>query len=653
MHEALSAALALFLDPSRLSMMLLGVGVGLVVGVLPGMGGIVSVAILLPFITRLDPVSSLAMITGSLAVVHTSDTITSVLIGAPGSAAAVPTMIEGHPMARQGQAARALSAAYAASLIGGLIGALGLTLSIPIARPLVLSFGSPELFMLTALGVSFAGSLLGKEARRGILAGLLGLLLGAVGPSPAAAEVRFAFDQVYLSDGLDLAIVALGLFGVAEVIGLLARGGAVAEKTDLGSGWLQGLRDVVQHRWLVLRGSLIGVWAGVLPALGATAGTLMAYGHVVSSSRDRSRFGKGDIRGIIAPEAANNAVEAGDLIPTLLFSVPGSAPTAIILGALLAYGIVPGPRIVTDHLDLVYTIVWSFAAANFIGAGIMFAASPLLARTTYVPFNRIAPAVILIMVLAAYQETRHFGDILTLLVLGLLGYAMKITGWPRAPMLIGFVLSGPLERYYFLTINLYQQPADWLLRPGVIVLGLLLVAPFAWGARQALRQRATTGVAPPAAPPGFRPVTLFSAAALAVFAAAAMSAREFLPGAALMPLSVAVLGTALAAVQLVQELRGRSGLSGGDEEGEGGGALGGGQALRRAAWYLAGLCGYSASIWLVGMRAASVLWLLGFLVSVARMRPLAALLYAAAAMAGIEVLSQVLGVRLPQGVLIP
>ncbi|MDR7454164.1 MAG: tripartite tricarboxylate transporter permease, partial [Armatimonadota bacterium] len=482
MNEALSAALALFLDPSRLSMMLLGVAVGLVVGVLPGMGGIVSVAILLPFITRLDPVASLAMITGSLAVVHTSDTITSVLIGAPGSAAAVPTMIEGHPLARQGQAARALSAAYAASLVGGLIGALGLTLSIPIARPLVLSFGSPELFMLTVLGVSYAGSLLGKEARRGILAGLLGLLLGAVGPAPAAAEVRFAFDQVYLTDGLDLAIVALGLFGVAEVVGLLARGGAVAETTELGRGWLQGLRDVVQHRWLVLRGALIGMWAGVLPALGATAGTLMAYGHVVSSSRDRSRFGKGDIRGIIAPEAANNAVEAGDLIPTLLFSVPGSAPTAIILGALLAYGIVPGPRIVTDHLDLVYTIVWSFAAANFIGAGIMFAASPLLARAASVPFDRLAPAVVLAMVLASYQETRHFGDILTLLALGLVGYAMKVTGWPRAPLLIGFVLAGPLERYYFLTINLYQRPADWLLRPGVVVLAVLLVAPFVWGA---------------------------------------------------------------------------------------------------------------------------------------------------------------------------
>lgn len=648
MADAISAALALFLSPGRLSMMLLGVAVGLVVGVLPGMGGIVSVAILLPFIVGLDPVTSLAMITGALAVVHTSDTITSVLIGAPGSAASVPTVLEGHPLARQGQAARALGAAYLSSLIGGLIGALGLTLSIPIARPLVLSFGSPELFMLTALGVSFAGSLLGKEPRKGLLAGLLGLLLGSIGPSPAAAEVRFAFDQVYLTDGLHLAIVALGAFGVAEVIALLARGGAVATRTDLGQGWADGLRDVFRHRWLVLRGSLIGMWAGVLPAIGATAGTLMAYGHVVASSRDREGFGKGDIRGIIAPEAANNAVEAGDMVPTLLFSVPGSAPTAMILGALLAYGIVPGPRIVTEHLSLVYTIVWSFAAANFIGAAVMFAASPLLARMTYVPFNRLAPAVIVAMVLAAYQETQHFGDLLTLLALGILGYAMKAWGWPRAPLLIGFVLSGPLERYYYLTLGLYPQPIDWMARPGVIIIGLLLVAPFVWGAMRWWRRPAGTAQEAPPAAQRVRAPAVFSIALLGVFAWAWWTARGFLPGAALMPVSVAAAGAALALIQLIQEARGRSGVVTDEDEIE---SAPSGPAARRAVAYLAGICGYGLLIWLLGMRAATGVWMLGFLLLVPRMRWPMALLYTAVGLAALELIGQVLRVYLPTGVL--
>src|SRR3989304_274476 len=378
MAQALGAAAKLFLVPAHLGMMLLGVLAGLVVGVLPGMGGIVAVAVLLPFVVRLDAIAAPA---------------------------------------------------------------------------------------------------------------LLGLVLGAVGPSPAAAQIRFSFGQIYLMDGLDLAIVALGIFGIAETIGILARGGAIAERVDLGHGWMQGIRDVIEHRWLVLRGSLIGMWAGVLPAIGATAGTWMAYGHVVATSKERSRFGKGDIPAITAPEAANNAGEAGDLVPTLLFSVPGTAPAAMIMGALLAYGIVPGPRIVQQHLDIIYAIVWTFAAANIIRAAIMFLASPTLARLTYIPSPRLAPPVILMMVLAAFQETQHFGDILALLLLGVVGYMLKATGWPRAPLLIGFVLANPLERYFWLTVNLYPDPRTWLLRPAVLVIGALLVSPFVWTAIQALRRR--------------------------------------------------------------------------------------------------------------------------------------------------------------------
>lgn len=627
-------------------MMLLGILVGLVIGILPGMGGIVSVAILLPFMVRLDAFAALAMVTGSLAVVHTSDTITSVLIGAPGSAASVTSVMEGHPLARQGQAARALSAAYLSSLIGGLIGALGLTLSIPIARPLVLSFGSPELFMLTALGVSFAGSLLGKETRKGLAAGLLGLLLGTVGPSPTAAEVRFAFNQVYLSDGLDLAIVALGIFGIAEVVSLLARGGAVAQRTQLGRGWLQGVHDVFEHRWLVLRGSLIGMWAGVLPAIGATAGTLMAYGHVVATSRDRSKFGKGDIRGIIAPEAANNAVEAGDLVPTLLFSVPGSAPTAMIMGALLAYGIVPGPRIVTEHLDLIYTIVWSFAASNVIGAAIMFAASPALARLTYIPFNRLAPAVLLAMVLAAYQETQHVGDLVTLVALGILGYVMKASGWPRGPLLIGFVLANPLERYYHLTVNLYLRPEDWLLRPGVLILGALLLAPFVWGGVRYARTRRMRASAIVERHP-IEPATVVSALIFLIFGYAWLVSRNFLPGAALMPVPVAAAGTVLSAIQLVQELRGQARGAGEEDEPEG--TPPGGHS--RAAAHLLGFALYGALIWIVGLQIASVLAIVVYLILMVRMRWYWAVGYAAAAVVALGLMARVLGLHFPEGIL--
>lgn len=647
MAEAVRAAVELFVNPTRLSMLVLGSAVGLLIGILPGMGGIVAVAILLPFMIKLDPFSALAMATGALAVVHTSDTITSVLLGAPGSAAAVPTMMEGHPMARRGEAARALSAAYLSSLVGGILGAVGLTLSIPIARPLVLSFGSPELFLLTLLGVSFAGSLLGKEPLKGLAAGLLGLLLGTVGPAPAAAEVRFAFGQVYLTDGIDLGLVALGIFGVAEVVSLLARGGAVAQRLELGRGWWEGVLDVWRHRWLVLRGALIGMWAGVLPAIGATAGTLMAYGHAVATSRDRSRFGKGDVRGIIAPEAANNAVEAGDLVPTLLFGVPGGAPSAMILGALLAYGILPGPRIVTEHLDLIYTVVWSFALANVLGAGVMFAASPLLARLTYVPFPRIAPPIVLAMVLASFQETQHFGDLVTLVVLGVVGYALKVTGWPRGPLLIGFVLSNPLERYYFLTVKLYPRPEEWLLRPGVVVIGLLVLAPFAWSALRWLRTRGRgQAEVRGGQPPG--PGAVATAAVLAVFAYAWWQATGFLPDAALMPVSVAALGTVLSALQLVRELRGQASPLRDEDEGEVAEEEGG-PRVRRAAGYLVSLAVYVLATWFLGIRWASALWSLWFLRGVARLSWPAAAVYAAVLVAGLELVASVLGLHLPAG----
>ncbi len=646
MAEALRAAVELFVNPARLGMLALGSAVGLLVGILPGMGGIVAVAILLPFMVKLDPFPALAMATGALAVVHTSDTITSVLIGAPGSAAAVPTMMEGHPMARRGEAARALAAAYLSSLVGGIIGAVGLTLSIPMARPLVLSFASPELFMLTVLGVSFAGSLLGKEPLKGLAAGLLGLLLGTVGPAPAAAEVRFAFGQVYLTDGIDLALVALGMFGLAEVVSLMARGGAVAQRVELGRGWWEGVLDVWRHRWLVLRGALIGMWAGVLPAIGATAGTLMAYGHAVATSRDRSRFGKGDVRGIIAPEAANNAVEAGDLVPTLLFGVPGGAPSAMILGALLAYGILPGPRIVTEHLDLIYTVVWSFALANVLGAGVMFAASPLLARLTYVPFPRIAPPVVLAMVLAAYQETQHFGDLVTLVVLGVAGYALKITGWPRGPMLIGFVLSNPLERYCFLTVKLYPRTEEWLLRPGVVIIGLLVVAPLVWSAVRWLRTGRKPEARAPARGPGAGGVA--TAVVLGLFAYAWWQATGFLPDAALMPVSVAAAGTVLTGLQLVRELRGQASALSDEDEGEVPEDVVRGR-VRRAVGYLASLALYVAVTWFFGLRVASALWSLWFLRGVARLRWPAAVAYTAGLVAGLELFASLLGLHLPAG----
>jgi TctA family transporter len=658
--DAALAALTAFLNPLRLGLLGVGVLAGMVVGILPGLGGIVAVSVLLPLIFRLDAATALATLTGALAVVYTADVITSVLVGTPGSPAAAPTAMEGHALARQGQAARALAAAFLSSMVGGFLGVVGLTLSIPVARPLVMLLGSPELFMFTALGVVYGGSLLGRSPLRGVLSGLLGVLLGLVGPAPAAAEFRYTFGQLYLMDGLSLVVLALGAFGVAEVVGLMARGGAIARQAALGGSWREGVRDVLRHPWLVLRGSLIGVWAGILPAIGATAASWIAYGQAVATSRDRDRFGRGDVRGIIAPESANNAATAGDLIPTLLFSVPGGPAAAVILGALYVYGIYPGPRLVQEHLDLVYVIVWSFALANILGAALSFLVSPAIARLTHIPFALVAPPLLVTMALGAYQSTRHFGDLLALFLLGLLGWTMKRSGWPRAPLLIGFVLAKPMERYFWLTVNLHGW--RWLGYPGVLAIGALMVAPALLAAVRwwrSTRQPGSLGgptpggeEGPPAAGPAQPVAVTMALVALLLFGIGVAQGVRFQYDARLLPLLAAIPGLLLATLQLARALRGEPA---GPAEEEGLEDAGPGED--RGVWreelrQFAVVGAYLLCVWLVGFHAASFAFMAAFLWRGGRPRPPGAGGVAPPALACFQLLGLGLQLRWPTGVLL-
>ncbi len=571
MTDAAFSALGSLADPSLLLMLAIGVVAGLVIGLIPGLGGTGAVAILLPVTFGMDPEPALAMLIGALAVVHTSDTVAAVLLGAPGSASASVTMLDGYSMARQGQAKRALSLAFLSSMAGGLIGAVGLTLAIPLARPLVLSFGSPELFMLTVLGVSLAAVLSRGNVVKGLTAGFLGLLLGLVGTSPTTAEERFSFGSLFLSDGLSLVAVALGVFGLAEIASRVGQRRVTEKPVELTGGWGSGIREWLTHWTHVIRGSLIGIWAGILPGVGATAGTWLAYGQAVATAKDKRKFGKGDPRGIVGPESANNSVEAGDLIPTFLFGIPGGVPSAMLLGMLLTYGIQPGPAIVTDHLDLMYLIVWAFAIASVAGAFLCFLATGSLAKLTKVPFAVLGPGLLVVMLLGAYQEGGQLGDLWVMVALGVAGFFLKATGMPRAPFLIGFVLAIPMERYYYLTASLYDG-TEWMTRPGVLAFAALLVVPVLWSLVKKLR--ATSG----AADDGHRDEhesaavagdelegslagTPWSAAvavvAAIVFAGALWVSGSFSEEARLMPRLVAGFGLVAAVVLIWQEARAR------------------------------------------------------------------------------------------------
>ncbi|MGC5615488.1 tripartite tricarboxylate transporter permease [Georgenia sp. Z1491] len=660
MLEAASSALSSLLDPATLVFLGAGIVAGLVIGIIPGLGGTGAVAILLPFIFVLEPNQALALMIGAVAVVHTSDTIASVLMGIPGSASATVLMLDGHEMAKQGMAARALAIAFLSSMFGGLLGALGLTLSIPIARPLVLSFGSPELFMLTVLGISITALLSKGNMMKGLLAGAFGVLLGQIGGAPAAPDYRFTFDSLFLTEGLDLVAVALGIFGIAEVISRVAKKTSVATGMGIGQGWGTGIKDVFSNFGHVLRGALVGIWAGVLPGLGATAGTWMAYGQAKASmkGKDRKKFGKGDPRGIIAPESANNSVEAGDLIPTLLFGIPGGAPAALLLGALLIFGIEPGPRIIEDNLDTVYVIVWSFAIASVVGAALCFFLAAPLAKLSFVRFPVIAGGLIVILFMAGYQDSKEIQLLLVMLALGIIGWLMKIAHIPRAPFLIGFVLAVPLERYYYLTENLYT-PAEWLVRPAVIVMIIILLVPVALAVYRRVRARRdpdVPGLMPDddddaeggesAEPPAIWRVVI-AAAFLLVFVGAFVLAQDFSQRARLVPSLITALGAVLAAIVLVMELRNRRKIDADVDRAEWR------QELRWVLSAFSWLISFIVLVYVLGMLLAAVVFIPVFLRVVAEMKWWHIAVYTAVTIAVMVALREFADIGLPIGYLTP
>lgn len=654
MIDAALSALSQFADPAMLLFLAIGVVVGLIIGVIPGLGGTGAVAVLMPFVFVLEPSQAIAMIIGAVAVVHTSDVITSVVLGIPGSASASVFLLDGHEMAKEGQGGRALSASFISSMVGGLIGIVALTLVVPIAQPLVTAFGSPEIFALIVMGVFLTAMLSKGNIVKGLLISVVGLILGLIGVSPVSAEYRYAFGTEYLTEGLGLVAAALGIFGVAEIIDLVARRASVAQGSiTLGGGWKEGVRDVIRYKGDVIRGSGVGVGVGILPGVGSTAGSWLAYGQAqaFASRRADSRFGKGDPRGVIAPSAASNGIESGALIPTLLFGVPGAAPFALLLGVLLIFGIQPGPSMITRDLDVVYFIVWAFAIASVAGAALAFFMARPLARLSYVRFPVLAAALVPILFLAGFQEPLNLTVFYTMLVLGIVGWLCKITNVPRAPFLIAFVLAEPLERYYFLTVNSFEI-TEWLFRPFVLVVAAVVVIATVVVIVGAWRTRGQTNgvtlsekdhmVVPPVVP------VVASLLALGLFVAAvAIAATSFSPNGRLFPVAVGVVGIVLALVSLGEDavrVRSAGGLGRFDEAWQ--------DRLRVVGMSILWLLAYIWLVFVFGMLVGSLVFAVAFLLIVARMKPLWTAVYAVAIGVSIYALTEWAGLVPPTGYLL-
>src|SRR6266436_1050445 len=469
-------ALQLLLEPARLMILCVGVLIGLAIGVLPGLSGIVGMAMLIPFTYNLDEYTAFALLLGMAAVITSTDFVTAVLFGVPGHVGAAATVIDGHAMAKNGEAGRAFGAGFAASLAGGLVGAVVLAVSIPILRPVLLSIGSPELLAFTLFGLSMVATLSGRAPLKGLTVAGIGLMISMIGSRSESGTLRWTFDTLYLYDGVPLVPATLGIFALPELAELAVSrkriAGDNAPDISFSSQW-EGVRDVGRHWWLVLRCSVMGTALGAIPGLGSAVIDWIAYGYAQRTEKNSESFGTGDVRGVIAPESSNNAKEGGHLVPTIAFGVPAGASMAILLGAFLMHGLTPGPEMLTKQLDVTYTIVWSLTLAHVIGALICLSGSKWLARISTVRPEILLPIVLSLVFVAAYEGTHDWGDLFVLLGFGVVGWIMKRLGWPRPPMALGLVIGGIFERYLYISTSLYG--AAWLLRPVVLCI-LVLVA---------------------------------------------------------------------------------------------------------------------------------------------------------------------------------
>ena len=468
MELFLDVLLRLF-EPGHFLFLIAGAVLGMTVGILPGLGGTTALAILLPFVTNFEPTQALALMIGVLAPTTTSDTFPAVLIGIPGTSGSQATVLDGYPMARLGMASRALSAAFLSSLMGGVWGAIVLTFAIVFAEPIILSVGFGEQLLLIILALIMVGALTGANIVKGIASCVIGLVIGAVGLAQITADPRLTFGTLYLVEGVPLVVVGMGLFAIPEIVTLLRSKSSIAGDMTLKNQWMRGVRDVLRNWFLVFRCSSIGVIVGALPGLGGTVVDWIAYSHMRQTVRSEpENIGRGDIRGVIAPESANNAKEGGALIPTILFGIPGSGNKVLLLGGFLLVGIEPGIEMVTTRLDLTYTIIWSLALANIFAAGIcIFLARPM-ARITTVPYYILAPVLIALVFFASYQVNREWNNFAGLLFFGLLGVLMKTYGWSRPALLIGFFLSSKIELLSYQTAAVYGFSFLW--RTGSLIL---------------------------------------------------------------------------------------------------------------------------------------------------------------------------------------
>jgi putative tricarboxylic transport membrane protein len=467
--------------PLNMFMMVFGLLAGMVFGSLPGFTATMGVAVLVPLTYWVPAEVGLNLLSAIFCGAIYGGSITAILLRIPGTPASVPTSFDGYALTQQGQPARALGMSTLSSAAGGLLGALALMFFAPILAMAALKFGPPEIMALAIFGLSVVSILSPGNLVKGLIACLVGLLMGVVGQDPLEGYPRLTYGQYQLLGGFPLVPVLIGLFSIPPAIDM-AEHFITNKRIDkvFGSLWVS-LKDFKHCCWTIIRGSLIGIGIGIIPAAGPDIAAFVAYNDGVRRSKNPERFGKGEIAGVAAPEAANNGCTGGSLIPLLTLGIPGSPPAAIFLGALFIHGLRPGPMIFDTRPEVGFTVIAGFVVINILMYFLGLVFCRLSRYVVQVPANILAPIIVVLTVVGSYAIDTNMFDVWVMLISGLVGYGMQRTGYPLSPICLALILGPMLESELTRTNLMFH--GNYLLfytRPIAALLLLLSVVMFFW-----------------------------------------------------------------------------------------------------------------------------------------------------------------------------
>jgi putative tricarboxylic transport membrane protein len=463
----------------------IGTAIGFAIGLTPGIGARLGIIICLPFAATFDPYPAAIFLFALQSVNNTSSAIPNIALGMPTSGADAATILDGYPLTQMGRGGEALGASLSASALGGILSALAFLAAIPIALPLVSSFGPPEILVLALIGITMIAALSSEGLLQGLVVAAFGMIVAMIGLDGRTGAFRFTFGIMDLWDGVSLPALVCGLFVVPEMLTVKRHVDESAYHRAIStriSDVYRGMFVTLRYKAVLFRSSLYGILVGLTPAVGSTVGVWMAYAYAARTTKTDIPFGQGAIAGVIAPEAANNSKEGGAMIPTLFFAIPGSSGMAVMMAALAYVGVAVGPNMLTRDINLSFALAATVILSNLLAIPAFFAVIPSIVRLSALKREAIVPLAIAISVTASLIESPTLATVVEVFVASLFGVGLKLANWPRAPFILGFVIAGMVEESYFLTSQIWGWSA--LARPLTIILLLALATALVFSLRR-------------------------------------------------------------------------------------------------------------------------------------------------------------------------